>query len=74
MFGRLVPHGKSAEYFGFYNMVGKFGTVIGPALMGAVALLTHSTRFSILALLLLFAGGGLLLSRVRYGAAPPAGN
>ena len=34
MYGRLVPEGKSAEFFGFYNMVGKFGTVLGPALMG----------------------------------------
>jgi MFS transporter, UMF1 family len=69
MFGRLVPEGKSAEYFGFYNMVGKFGTVIGPALMGGVALLTHSTRISILALLLLFVGGGALLWRTRTGSA-----
>jgi len=65
MFGRLVPEGKSAEYFGFYNMVGKFGTVLGPALMGALALAANSTRASILALLLLFVGGGALLWRVR---------
>jgi UMF1 family MFS transporter len=65
MFGRLVPEGKSAEYFGFYNMVGKFGTVLGPALMGAVALMTGSTRSSILALLLLFIGGGVMLWRVK---------
>jgi UMF1 family MFS transporter len=73
MFGRLVPEGKSAEYFGFYNMVGKFGTVIGPALMGSVALLTGSTRLSILALLVLFVGGGVLLLRVRSGATAHAG-
>lgn len=65
LFGRMVPEGKSAEYFGFYNMVGKFGTVLGPALMGAVALATGSTRVSILALLVLFVGGGLLLARGR---------
>jgi UMF1 family MFS transporter len=65
MYGRLVPEGKSAEYFGFYNMVGKFGTVIGPALMGALALVSGSTRVSILALLMLFVGGGVLLWRVR---------
>jgi MFS transporter, UMF1 family len=46
-------------------MVGKFGTVLGPALMGALALAADSTRVSILALLLLFAGGGALLWRVR---------
>ena len=66
MYGRLVPEGKSAEYFGFYNMVGKFGTVLGPALMGAVALATGSSRASILALLVLFVGGGVLLWRVRW--------
>jgi UMF1 family MFS transporter len=65
LFGRLVPQGKSAEYYGFYNMVGKFGTVLGPALMAALALAANSTRVSILALLLLFAGGGALLWRVR---------
>jgi MFS transporter, UMF1 family len=74
MYGRMVPEGKSAEYFGFYNMVGKFGTVIGPALMGGVALLAGSTRVSILALLLLFVGGGLLLWRVRSDATGHAGN
>jgi MFS transporter, UMF1 family len=72
MFGRLVPVGKSAEFFGFYNMVGKFGTVLGPALMGVVALLSGSTRASILALLLLFVTGGVLLWRVRVDAAADA--
>jgi len=70
MYGRLVPDGKSAEYFGFYNMVGKFGTVLGPALMGALALAANSTRASILALLLLFVGGGVLLWRVRLPQVP----
>jgi UMF1 family MFS transporter len=69
LFGRMVPEGKSAEYFGFYNMVSKFGTVLGPALMGSVALLTGSTRASILALLLLFIGGAVLLWRVRLAPA-----
>lgn len=66
LFGRLVPEGKSAEYFGFYNMVGKFGTVLGPLLMGGAALAFGSTRASILSLLLLFVGGGLLLWRIRF--------
>jgi UMF1 family MFS transporter len=65
LFGRMVPEGKSAEYYGFYNMVGKFGTVLGPALMGALALAADSTRLSILALLVLFVAGGALLVRVR---------
>jgi MFS transporter, UMF1 family len=69
IFGQLVPAGKSAEYFGFYNLVGKFGTVLGPALMAVVAVLSGSNRLSILALLLLFVGGAVLLWRVPVGAA-----
>jgi UMF1 family MFS transporter len=60
-----VPEGRSAEFFGFFNMVGKFGTVLGPILMGTVALLTGDPRSSILSLVLLFGVGGLLLYRVR---------
>ena len=30
-FGRFVPAGKSAEYFGFYNMMGKFAHRARPA-------------------------------------------
>ncbi len=63
-FARLIPAEKGGEYFGFYNMLGKFAAVIGPTLMGVTALLTDS-RTSILALLLLFGGGGWLLTKVR---------
>jgi len=68
-FGRLVPEGKSAEFFGFFNMVGKFGTVLGPLLVGFVAYLTGSSRVSILSLVLLFVAGGLLLLWVKDPAA-----
>jgi MFS transporter, UMF1 family len=64
-FGKLVPPEKSAEFFGFYNMIGKFGTVIGPVLVGGVALATGSTRGSILSLALLFIAGGALLLLTR---------
>ena len=37
-FARLIPAGRSAEFFGLYNMLGKFAAIIGPALMGAVGL------------------------------------
>jgi UMF1 family MFS transporter len=77
-FGRLVPPGKSAEYFGFYNMMGKFATVLGPVMVALVALATGSSRASILALLPLFVVGGLLLLRVRQpphdSAGQPAGS
>ncbi|MBN1102488.1 MAG: MFS transporter [Deltaproteobacteria bacterium] len=40
-YARLIPGDQSAEYFGFYNMLGKFAAIVGPALMGSVGLLTR---------------------------------
>jgi UMF1 family MFS transporter len=70
-FARLIPAEKGGEYFGFYNMLGKFAAVLGPTLMGTTALLTD-TRTSILSLLVLFGGGLWLLTKVRE--TPPAAN
>ncbi|HET9865617.1 MAG TPA: MFS transporter [Steroidobacteraceae bacterium] len=70
LFGRLVPEGKNAEFFGFYNMMGKFATVLGPLLIAIVAALTHDERASIISLVLLFVVGGALLWRVQI--TPPA--
>jgi UMF1 family MFS transporter len=66
-FARLIPAEKGGEYFGFYNMVGKFSAIIGPPLMGIAGMLTDS-RTSILSLLILFAGGMWFLSKVRENA------
>lgn len=63
-FARLIPAEKGGEYFGFYNMVGKFAAILGPTLMGIAALVVGS-RFSILALLILFFGGLWLLTKVQ---------
>ncbi len=68
-YARLIPPDKSAEYFGFYNMIGKFAAVIGPVMMGTVGLLFYSmgyssdfsSRISIAAIALLFLAGGTLL-------------
>ena len=64
-FGRLVPEGKGGEFFGFYNMMGKFATVLGPLLVAVVALATGSSRASIASLAILFLAGGLVLLLVR---------
>jgi UMF1 family MFS transporter len=37
-YSRLIPADKPAEYYGFFNMLGKFAAIIGPALMGVVGL------------------------------------
>jgi UMF1 family MFS transporter len=64
-YATLVPEGKQGEFFGFYNMMGKFAAVLGPTIVGVTALLTGSTRAGILSILVLFVGGALLLARVR---------
>ncbi|MDH5358904.1 MAG: MFS transporter [Gammaproteobacteria bacterium] len=54
LYARIIPHNRSGEFFGFYNMVGKFAAVIGPVLMGSVALLTGSNRYAMLSISILF--------------------
>ena len=61
-FGRLVPEGKSSEFFGFYNMMGKFAAVLGPLLTGVVARVTGDSRLSILSILVLFVAGAAMLA------------
>jgi MFS transporter, UMF1 family len=68
LYSRLIPPRESAEFFGFYNMLGKFAAIIGPALMGWVSLTTGSARLSILSLSLLLLAGGALLLCVRDAA------
>ena len=60
LFTRLIPANKAAEFFGFYNMLGKFAAVIGPALMGVVSFLTGNPRWSLLAVGALFVAGGII--------------
>ena len=68
-FARLVPPQKSGEFFGFFNMMGKFAAVIGPMLMGWVALVSGSSRLAILSIAILFALGAVLLWLVTEPAA-----
>lgn len=58
---RLIPTGKSAEFFGFYNMLGKFSAILGPLIVGWVSVITGNPRFSILAITLLFGAGAVIL-------------
>lgn len=68
LFTRLIPAGQSAEFFGFYNMLGKFAAVLGPVLVGWVTWLSDSNRVGIFSIILLFLAGGYLLLRVDISA------
>ncbi len=57
LFASLVPANRSGEYFGFFNMLGRFSAVLGPFLMGYVSLKTQNPRASIWVLVGLFVLG-----------------
>jgi len=64
-FGRLIPVEKSAEFFGFYNVFGKFAAITGPFLMGVIGRITGETRWGVASILVLFIIGAWLLNKVR---------
>jgi len=64
MYSRIIPKEKAAEFYGFYNMLGKFAAIIGPPLMGYVGLVTGNPRMGILAISVLFIAGAFILTKV----------
>ncbi|MEZ4743158.1 MAG: MFS transporter [Bdellovibrionota bacterium] len=64
IYAAMIPESQSAEFFGFFNLFGKFAAIMGPAVMGYVGHLTKSPRLSILSLIVFFVVGGVLLSYV----------
>jgi UMF1 family MFS transporter len=65
LFASLVPAHKSGEFFGFYSVFEKFASIFGPLLFWVTIAMTGSSRNAILSVILFFAVGALLLSRVR---------
>ena len=63
-YARLIPRDKAAEFFGFYNMLGKFAAIIGPVMVGWIGMQTGNPRTGLLSLLILFMLGGLMLIAV----------
>jgi UMF1 family MFS transporter len=72
LYSRIIPVDKSAQYFGFYNMLSRFATVAGPILIGTTALTaramgyqgTTASRISIVSVSILFLAGGFILRKV----------
>jgi UMF1 family MFS transporter len=65
LYARMIPKGHTAEFFGFYNMLGKFAAILGPLMIGLVGAMTGSPRVGILSLLVLFVAGAILLTMVN---------
>jgi len=65
LFASLVPAHKSGEFFGFFSVFEKFASIFGPLLFSVTIAMTGNSRNAILSVILFFAIGALLLSRVR---------
>ncbi len=67
-FGKLVPKENANEFFGFYNIFGKFAAIMGPFLVGIVTQLTGRTNNGVFSIILLFIIGGIILMKVPQQA------
>ena len=65
-FSTLIPSGRDCEYFGVYNMLGKFAALLGPLLVGFITYLSGSTRIGILSLSIFFIIGIYLFKKHEH--------
>jgi UMF1 family MFS transporter len=65
IFSRLIPAGRSAEFFGFLTVSSKFSSILGPFVFSVVGLALGSSRFGILSLVVFFLGGIYMLTKVN---------
>ena len=65
LYARMIPPDRSAEFFGFYNMLGKFAAILGPVMIGWVGVISGNPRTGILSLLVLFVVGSFILTKVN---------
>jgi UMF1 family MFS transporter len=81
LFAQLIPRDREAEYFSFYEISGSASSLLGPIIFGLTLQFLGSYRYAILALVVFFIIGGILLSRVdmkkgvedvEAGGRPPA--
>jgi UMF1 family MFS transporter len=63
-FAKLVPKQNANEFFGFYNIFGKFASILGPLLVGVTAQVSGNSSSGVFSLILLFIIGMILLKFV----------
>jgi UMF1 family MFS transporter len=61
----MIPKEASGEYFGLFNLIGKFASILGPLIVAGAVFITKDHRFGMLGLLVLFMIGGGLLLKVK---------
>lgn len=63
-FGKLVPKEHANEYFGFFDIFGKYAAVMGTLLVSVITQLTGEANFGVFSLVILFIVGFVLLRKV----------
>lgn len=61
LFSKMIPRGRESSFFGIYEISERGTSWIGPIVFGLVAQLTNSYRPAILALIVFFVVGSLIL-------------
>lgn len=64
-FGKLIPKERSNEFFGFFDIFGKFASVLGPVLYSTIGSWTGRSSFGVLALIALFLVGLVIMTAGR---------
>ncbi|MGZ3798133.1 MAG: MFS transporter, partial [Pseudobdellovibrionaceae bacterium] len=64
-FAHMIPKESSGEYFGLFNLVGKFASILGPLIVAWTVYFTGEHRWGMAGLLILFLLGGGLLLKVK---------
>lgn len=60
-FGKLIPKENANEYYGFFDIFGKYATIIGTLLVSVFTQLTGSSSYGVLSVAVLFIVGFVLL-------------
>ncbi|MCD6433449.1 MAG: MFS transporter [Sulfurimonas sp.] len=60
-YAKMIPHKHAAEFFGFYNFLGKFAAILGPLLVAVVALFSQNSRVAMASISIFFILGAILL-------------
>jgi UMF1 family MFS transporter len=63
-FGKIIPKHRNNEFFGFFNIFGRFAAILGPSMIAVASQITGKSSMGIFSLLILFVFGGLFLTRV----------
>ena len=63
-FGRIIPKEKSNEFFGFYNIFGRFASILGTTFFSVISLVTGRAHWGIAGIVVLFIAAAIVFRRV----------